>query len=124
MVWLAGAIAFFSMVVVDVWTFRAIGYLPTRRFWRAVSFGLFTVGIVAGFWLGISFTYQVAPDTRYIGFPVPGLVLQLEDGRWVDYVGLLPVVVPFNVIMIASCFLLPVSIGLVVRRLVVGSPPR
>jgi hypothetical protein len=57
---------------------------------------------------------------RAIGFPVPALVLLLENDQWVDYVGLFPVIVPFDVFAIASCFLLPVSLGLVVRRLSVG----
>jgi hypothetical protein len=124
MVWLAGAVAFVSMAAVDVWTVWTIAHLPSPRSWRIVAVGLLTIGIALGMWLGCLFTYQVAPGLRYIGFPVPALVLQLEDGRWVDYVGLIPVVLPFNVFTIASCFLLPVSLGLVVRRLVMGPSPR
>jgi hypothetical protein len=124
MVWLAGAFLFASMAAVDVWTFWTIGYLPSPRPWRIIAVGLLTIGIAVGMWLGCFFTYQVAPGLRYIGFPAPALALQLEDGRWVDYVGLIPVVLPFNVFTIASCFLLPVSLGLVVRCLAIGPSPR
>jgi hypothetical protein len=120
MVWLAGAFAFLSMAAVDVWTFWTIGRLPSPRPWRIVAVGLLTLGIAIGIWLGCLFTYHVAPGLRYIGFPVPALALQLEEGRWVDYVGLIPVVVPFNVLTVASCFLLPVALGLVVRRWTIG----
>jgi hypothetical protein len=124
MIWLAGAFIFAAMAAVDVWTFWTIGYLPSPRPWRIISGGLLTIGIAVGMWLGCFCTYQVTPDLRYIGFPVPGLVLQLEDGRWIDYVGLIPVVLPFNVFTIVSCFLPPISLGLVVRRLAVGPLPR
>jgi hypothetical protein len=124
MVWLAGALAFVSIMAVDVWTFWTIGHLLSPRPWRIIAVGLLALGIAVGMWLGCLFIYKVAPGLRYIGFPVPGLVLQLEDGRWVDYVGLIPVVVPFNVFTVASCFLLPVSLGLVVRRLAIGPSPR
>ena len=123
MVWLAGAFIFVSMAAVDVWTFWTIAHLPSPRPWRIITVGLLTLGIAVGIWLGCLCTYQVAPGLRYIGFPLPGLVLQLEDGRWVDYVGLIPVVLTFNVFTVASCFLLPVSLGLVVRRLALGRSP-
>jgi hypothetical protein len=124
MIWLAGAFLFALMAAVDVWAFWTIGNLPSPRPWRIISVGLLIIGVAVGLWLGCFFTYQVAPDLRYIGFPVPGLALQLENGRWVDYVGELVFVIPFNVFTIASCFLLPVSLGLVVRRLAIGKPQR
>jgi hypothetical protein len=76
MVWLAGAFTFAAMATVDVWMFWSIAYLPSPRPWRIISVGLLTIGIASGIWLGCFFTYQVAPGLRYIGFPVPGLVLQ------------------------------------------------
>jgi hypothetical protein len=82
---------------------------------------LFVIGTALGPWLGCAFTYQIAPDLRYIGFPAPVVVLHLEDGRWVDYVGLIPVIVPLNMFVIASCCLFPVSVGLLAMRLLRGS---
>ncbi len=109
------------IAAVDTWTFLAIAHLPSPRPWRIVAVGLLTIGATLGMWLGCFFTRQVAPALRYVGFPIPALALQLEDGRWVDYVGLIPVVVPFNIFTVASCCLLPVSGGLLVRRLAAGS---
>ncbi len=123
-IWLAFALVFFSMAAIDIWTFRTINHLSSRRPWRGIALGSLTIGIPIGVWFGCALTYQVAPDMRYIGFPVPFIVLQLENDRWVDYVGLIPVIVPFNVFTIASWFLMPVSLGLVLRRLSVGSSPR
>ncbi len=124
MVWLAAATALSVIAAVDIWTIRAISHVPSPRAWRTVAIGLLTIGIALGIYLGCFFTYQVAPDLRYIGFPAPGLVLHLEKGHWVDYVGPIGFVLPFNVFAVASCCLLPVSGCLLVRHLAVGWPPR
>jgi hypothetical protein len=116
MVWLVAIIVFVVLALVDAWTLRSILRLPSRSPWRFVSVGLLVVGLALGLWLGCSFTYEVAPDWQYVGFPAPGLVLHREGGRWVDYVGLIPVVVPFNVFVVASFALLPFSIGLLIGR--------
>ena len=120
MIWLAGALMFVSLAAVDVWTFWTIYHLSSPRPWWNIAVGAIAFGTALGMWLGAAFTYQVAHDLRYIGFPVPGLVLRLENDRWVDYVGPIPIIVPFNVFTVASCFLLPVSLGLAVQRLSVG----
>jgi hypothetical protein len=124
MMWVAAALGVVVLAAVDAWTLRSIRRLPSQSSWRFASVGLLIIGIALGLWLGCFFSYRVAPDFRYIGFPVPGLVLHFEDGRWVDYVGLVPVVVPFNVFIIASSCLLPVSLGLLIRRSLAGPSSR
>jgi hypothetical protein len=121
MIWFAAGSGLVLMAAIDLVTFRVVGSLPSPRPWRVAAVGSLVMGAALGIWLGCLVTYQVAPDLPYIGFPCPCLVLQLENGRWVDYVGLIPLIAPFNVFMIASSCLLPVSSSLLIRRLLAGS---
>jgi hypothetical protein len=74
------------------------------------------LGILLGFWLGGFVTLQVEPDMRFVGIPFPGVALHLEKGHWVDYVGFIPVILPCNAFIWTSLCLMPISVGLVIRR--------
>lgn len=41
------------------------------------------IGLYCSFWV----RWQPAPTLRYVGFPFPAMIWQLEKGQWVDYVG-------------------------------------
>jgi hypothetical protein len=112
-----------AMMAIDALTFGIVWNLPPPRPWRILAIGLFTIGIAVGVWLACFFTYQSGPNRRTVGFPIPAAIFQLENGVWVDYISPFVIVIPFNVLIIATCFLLPVSLGLAVRRLVIGLLP-
>ena len=109
-----------AMVSIDVLTFGVVWNLPRPRPWQLLTVGLFTIGIAVGVWLACFFTYQSGSNRRTVGFPIPAAVFQWENGVWVDYIAPFMIVIPFNVLTIATCFLLPVSLGLTVRRMIIG----
>jgi hypothetical protein len=117
MFWIAAVLGFITLAAIDAWTLRRISRPSTPRIWRHLTIGLLAIGALLGAWLGFAFTYQVAPDHRHIGFPLPLLVLCWENGRWVDYVGPILLLGPLNVFIIASFCLFPISIGMVTRLL-------
>jgi hypothetical protein len=70
-------------VVATVRRFRQIG--AGRGWWS--SFGVFGVlGMAVGAWFAFRVEYQVSPEFRFIGFPVPVAFFHLEDGRWTDFI--------------------------------------
>ncbi len=42
-------------------------------------------GSVLGVWLSLRFQYPVGPSLRFAGAPLPLVVFQKENGRWLDY---------------------------------------
>lgn len=116
---MAGALLVVVLAVVDLWTLRAVRRLSSRRSWSMAINALLVGGVASGLWVGGGYDHQVAPEIRSIGFQIPALVLRLEDGRWTDYIGLFPVIVPFNALCLVSCGLLPITAGLLVRRWVI-----
>ncbi|MFT3785957.1 MAG: hypothetical protein QM770_07305 [Tepidisphaeraceae bacterium] len=73
--------------------------------------------IGAGVGVVCSFTvhWQPSPTLRFIGFPFPGLILQLEEGQWVDYVGG-PITMVLNAVWFAAGFVVPVFVWVVLQR--------
>ena len=47
---------------------------------------LLALGASAGTWFAFRFEYQVSPEFRFVGFPVPLAFFHLEDGHWVDFI--------------------------------------
>jgi len=115
MIWWIATLAAIVLAAADAWTLRAVWRLRWPSSWHIATLGLLAMGLLLGLFVGCILNYPVAPGVRYVGFPFPALVLRFEDGRWIDYVGLIPVIVPFNVFVIASCALLPVTVGLLIR---------
>ena len=68
-------------VVATVRRFRQTG--AGSAWWLAFSI----LGMLgAGAWFAFRFEYQVSPEFRFIGFPVPVAFFHLEDGHLVDFI--------------------------------------
>ena len=68
------------------WAVVRLRSARSPRLWLA-SAGLFVLGSSLGLYSAFYVEWSPAETLRYIGFPWPYIVLRLEDGRWVDYVG-------------------------------------
>ena len=80
-----------------------------------VLIGLWVVGAGVGWWSTFSFEYQLSPNTRVLGAPMPMAAFHLEgppgEEQWADYINVnLPLVVGANVISVA--LLAPCPVGL------------
>jgi len=74
---------------------------------------LLSVGVPVGVWLAFFYRYAWSDHFEVLGFPIPVLVFELEDGKWVDYVGN-PILAFVSLFLVVSAFLEPVSAGLLV----------
>ena len=118
----------FALLALSAWGVAA----TVRRFrqtgagsawWVAFSI-LGILGAGLGAWFAFRFEYQVSPEFRFIGFPVPVAFFHLEDGHWVDFIippyasypALLADTVSFGV-----AFLMPL---LIARRLAASRHPQ
>src|SRR6266849_8755712 len=89
----AGLVAFLGWVA-----YRTTKILVDNRagtlWW--ITYGLLlTAGCLVGYWCVFWAEYRPNDHQRWLGAPVPYMVLLLEEGKWVDYVF---VVMPFLVI--------------------------
>ena len=73
----------------------------------------------AGSFCAFGVHWQPSPTLRYLGFPFPAMVWQLENGEWVDYVGT-PITAIMDVAVFVAAATLPVLVGSVIHRLCVG----
>ena len=80
---------------------------------------LFLIGGIVGGTFGTSVRVPIDDDTTFVGFPVPGIVLRLESGHWVDYVG--GAWCLLDIPLYACDFLLPLLLILLVTSK--GRPP-
>jgi hypothetical protein len=111
----AGIAALF--VAIHIWTFRRILRQDRSAWWSRGAALAASVGFVAGLASGVLVRWRPEADTEYIGFPIPGIVLLYENGRWVDYVGPTVLVCPLlNALLVGTVFVLPFTIAMVVRR--------
>jgi hypothetical protein len=116
MIWLAGVAVVIAVAVLDAFTLRAV-YAQTRStVLRIVTAILLLMGVTAGCWIGCIFRYPWTETVQLQGFPIPIMAWQLEEGRWVDFVGILPLGM-VNLFLVASVFLLPISLRLLLGRL-------
>jgi hypothetical protein len=67
-------------------TVRRLRQTNARGAWWLTFALLMALGAVAGAWFAFRFEYQVSPDVRFVGFPVPLAFFHLEDGHWVDFI--------------------------------------
>ena len=77
------------VALLAAFSFYPISYyrrVEVARLWPRLYYVALVSGIVLGiFWA--SHHHENAKQTRrYIGYPLPYVVFQLEDGQWVDYV--------------------------------------
>ena len=106
-----------GLVAVDFLTLWSIGRRAKSAWWSRGSAVAVVVGAVTGFISGIFVRWHPAADVEYVGFPIPGMMLLYEDGRWVDYVGPTVLICPvLNALLGATVFLLPFLLGLLVCR--------
>lgn len=106
---------FALLISINVATFRNLHRLRTP--WPRCAKVLALIGSLVGLWLGFAFVYQPAPDLKIQGWPFPILVFLLENGRWVDYVGMIWLVGPFNALLVETLCLLPISVAIAVTWL-------
>jgi hypothetical protein len=66
-----------------------------------------------GFSLGFDFRYAVSDTVEFQGFPIPLAFFVLEEGRWVDVIGIPPLGL-LNVFLIDSIFLVLLSLAMFV----------
>ena len=89
--------------------------LPSKKS-ILVTAAVVTVGFGAvGLFCSFNVRWQPSPTIRYLGFPFPAMLWQLENGKWVDYVGG-PITGAMNVIWFAAVGLVPVFAWVVWQR--------
>ena len=84
--------------------------------------------LIVGFCLGIYFSFLEYSTSRYtlrlIGFPMPIVVFELQEGRWIDFpndAG--PLVLGINALAFMIPLLLPLSIVILIRFGIWPKPP-
>src|ERR1700738_5173213 len=116
MIWLVGFLVVVEVMGADVLTFWLIRHQPRSGVWRAIAIALLVVGVLVGSWSAFCWRYPWSENMEALGFPIPVVVFQWEDGRWVDYVGN-PLLAFVSLFLVASAFLVPVLVGMVVAWL-------
>ncbi|NQT94554.1 MAG: hypothetical protein HQ559_17495 [Lentisphaerae bacterium] len=92
-------------------TLRRILASPQKRKRLIIFSAVLVLGVVAGYWLGFAFEYRASSMVRVFGCPLPLVVFNLEDGRWVDFIMPAPVLNGvINVIVITLLSLAPLNI--------------
>jgi hypothetical protein len=117
------------ILAVGLLALSAWGVVATVRRFRQTGAGsawwlAFSILGILGAWFAFRFEYQVSPEFRFIGFPVPVAFFHLENGNWVDFIippyasypALLADTVGFGV-----AFLMPL---LIARRLTASRHPQ
>jgi hypothetical protein len=112
---------FVAIVAVLGWvvfrTAQSLAVHGAGRQWRIAFVLMGATGLAFGSWCALYAKYQTDECTRYIGAPVPTLVLILEDGRWVDYISpASPLIALLDLLAVCFCFVMPVSIGYKLSR--------
>lgn len=104
------------MVALHIWTFRGILRQGVPAWWRRGAALAVCTGFVTGLVSGVVIRWRPEAGVEYVGFPLPGMLLPYEDGRWVDYVGPTVIICPLlNALLVATVFVLPFSTALLVR---------
>jgi hypothetical protein len=116
LIWLIGLAIIVGVATIDVFTLRSIRHQQHPRVWIVATSLLLIAGVATGFWCGFFLRYAWAENKEALGFPIPILIFQWEDGRWVDYVGN-PFLAFVSLFLVASAFLLPISFGVLLAWL-------
>jgi hypothetical protein len=79
-------LAYSNLLIVQLFNRRKAG----KSWWNALALA-WLAGAGLGVWSGFFFEYQPSPKLKFLGFPVPVVVFQLEgppgDEDWVDFPG-------------------------------------
>ena len=106
-----------SLVYVQFWTIRTIWRRNLTQYCKLAAVALVVFGSICGFVSGTVVRWQPSANVEYVGFPIPGMELLYEDGRWVDYVGPTILISPcLNALIVGTVCLLPLTVALVVRH--------
>jgi len=101
---------------IDVFTIQSVLRQRRRKTWITVTTMSLLVGLTIGYWCAFEYRYAFGENKEAIGFPIPVVIFQWEDGHWVDYVGN-PLLAFVSCFLVASAFLWPVAISLLLVRL-------
>lgn len=75
--------------------------LPGRKSLLLFALALAVLGGMIGFYCSFWVRWQPSPTLRYLGFPFPAMIWQLENGEWVDYVGT-PITAAMNIALFSG----------------------
>jgi hypothetical protein len=89
--------------------------LQARSSILAVVGCLAVLGGIVGVYCSFNVRWQPSPTIRYLGFPFPAILWQLENGQWVDYVGG-PITAVMNVAWFAAASVVPVFAWVIFQR--------
>ena len=93
-------------------TIRAFRREHVGTVWWVALYSLLFLGIATGIWAGFMLEYHVSPTLRFVGFPFPMVIFQLESGTWVDYVHetfIMILIGVADVMLFTLCSVIPVS---------------
>ena len=114
---LVGLAVIVGLFAIHILTFRSIQARGKSTLWTRGSSIAVIIGALTGFLSGILVRWRPEANVEYVGFPIPGMLLLYEGGRWVDYVGPTVLICPvLNAFLGATVFLLPFSVALLFRR--------
>ncbi len=86
---------------------------------------LLTTGCLGGYWCAFYAEYRPNDRQRWLGAPVPYMVLLLEEGNWVDYVSpLTPFLAIADWLAVFFASVLPMSAAVTIRRWRLKYPDR
>jgi hypothetical protein len=99
-----------GVAAIDLITLAAV--LNARRPvpWMILTTVCLMAGIGIGYWSSFQYRYAWGKD-EVLGFPIPVIIFQWENGAWVDYVGN-PFFAFVGWFLVASAFLLPITFSL------------
>ena len=86
--------------------------------WWLAAGVLALCGVAAGYFLG-THPWQLGPDLRIVGLPLPLAASRQEDGHWVDYVHTTTVTIAFlalDILSVMFTLLLPLMLAAYLRH--------
>lgn len=99
-------------LLIVIWTCIEMRKRPSVRAVLA-ALSMLIVGSIVGWYCAFHVRFPVGDDRIHVGIPIPFIVLQLENGEWIDYIG--PGFL-FSIPIVAAVCLLPVPLALFLRR--------
>jgi hypothetical protein len=105
-----------TLLIPTVMAARSMRVRRAGASWWIVWWSLGLTGVGLGAYCTVGIEYMYDPTLRVTGFPMPIVMFELEQGRWVDFVNLLgPIVFAVNGLILSTVLLLPLSIVALLR---------